>query len=151
MKITTGVFLFNNKNQFLVGRVTRQKAWSIPKGEYEADSGDFLANALRELEEETDINFICDIKNKFNVTYGNKYNIDYPHGKKALVGFDIKFDGVLDKQLLCNSYVVQGDDSFPEFDKFKWIDMDSPEFKLIHSTQQTIVKKIQEIRRNELN
>jgi 8-oxo-dGTP pyrophosphatase MutT (NUDIX family) len=56
MEITCGIYLYSTEiDRVLVGHVTNQNAWSIPKGHYEDTDKSYFACANRELWEETNI------------------------------------------------------------------------------------------------
>lgn len=134
IKLSCGIYLFNNQNKMLVGHPTgfKPNVWAIPKGRVNAGETDHLDVAKRELLEETGINI-----NDFNIIKFEEFDaIRYRETNKYLKGFLIKVDSDLsDVDLKCDSMVYRnGVPAFPEFDDFKWVTIEEAR-NLIHSFQ----------------
>ena len=121
---TCGVFIFNNKGEFLICHPTNAKndVWSIPKGHMDEGETELEA-AAREVFEETNINITC--VNKFHELSPSTY----PNNRKVLHSF-VTFEKYSNKSfdkfnLKCNSFVTTRDgNTFPEVDKYMWVTLD---------------------------
>ena len=137
---TCGIFLVDAKKRaILVCHATNSpwNSWGIPKGLAEPGE-EFIDTAIREFQEETGLRL-----EKSQVTYLG--TVDYKTGPKKLVAFWAKtddIDTVIDvKALKCISMVKEaGKEPFPEVDKYKWIDLDSPEqVKTLYYPQRQMI------------
>ena len=117
---TCGIFIFNNKNQFLICHPTNAKhnGWSIPKGQIDADETELEA-AIREVREEANIDITC--VSEFTPLEPSRY----PNKKKILYSFlaleadsDVSFETF---DLKCNSFVLGKKGDFPEVDAYLWV------------------------------
>lgn len=144
MKNTCGIFLYNYQtDKFLLGHVTGNDHYSIPKGVNESNEPPFMA-AIRELKEETNIDFVDlsveDIIVLPKIKYNSKKKRLHPY--LVLADFDENsFD------IKCNS-IVEGH-SFLELDGFVWATIEECLNKKynLHPTQ---IKTIQYIKENNL-
>jgi 8-oxo-dGTP pyrophosphatase MutT (NUDIX family) len=121
MKISCGVYLFNNDNKLLVEHPTGHKPniWTIPKGRMDDGETDYFEVAKRELFEETNIDL-----NKLNIIRKEEFGlIRYRETNKYLKGFFVRVDSDLsDIELGCESMVYRnGVPSFAEVDGYKWV------------------------------
>lgn len=114
MKMSCGVLIINDKKQILMGHVTGQKHFDIPKGLLE-ENEDKQTCAIRECLEETGIKF----------TEGELKEIgtfDYNKSKKLTLFLSFMSDFDL-SELVCNSYFEHHytKQRLPEVDYFKWV------------------------------
>lgn len=141
VKTTCGVFLINPTKQILICHPTYHSVteWTIPKGIKE-ENEDYTDAAIRELKEETTIDFYQYTGEKLDLGL-----INYTHNQKQLFAFAFFCDQYIDKKLTCVSMVEpmnnQGSEPFPEVDEFLWVDYKTAMTKL-HYTQQTLLEKI---------
>ena len=143
MEITCGIYLYSTEiDRVLVGHVTNQNAWSIPKGHYEDTDKSYFACAKRELWEETNIS-LSDLnileKHEFDFTM-------YKSGKKKIKTFLIVTDTPIETMdIKCNSYFQDKNNvRIPEFDTYKWIKVDSLK-NYVHYAQHQNVEKIKNL------
>lgn len=114
MKTSCGVLIINDKKQILMGHVTGQKHFDIPKGLLE-ENEDKQTCAIRECLEETGIQF----------TNGELKEIgtfDYNKSKQLVLFLSFMTDFDL-SELQCNSYFEHHytKEKLPEVDYFKWV------------------------------
>ena len=140
MKTTAGIFLINKKGQILIGHPTNHPKWfwSIPKGEF-VEKNDPFEEALRELEEETNIKINKDIK------YHTLSPTVYKSKKKTLYSFSIfESENNIDLSkfnLKCNSFFEFKGKMVPEFDQIEWINI-KESIDLVHESQKENLKHI---------
>lgn len=149
MRKTSGIFLFNNDNKFLIEHPTYHspKFWSIPKGMIDEGESEFDA-AIRETIEETSLDIT---KIKYSII---KQLPDYlfKSKKKTLVSFVLRTsENLYNFPYKCESMVTftrgkKLKKPFPEVDKFKWATIDEA-YPLLHETQKRALDFIKE---NEL-
>jgi len=138
MDETVGIFLFTNKMKLLVCHPTNSswQHWSVPKGLKEKGEDPFSAG-IRELYEETNIDYKTHIEKKVIHILLNIDGFKYPKRNKVLYPYFIKLDynDVSHFDLKCESMVnIDGREPFPEVDAYKWVDIDEAK-KLLHITQ----------------
>lgn len=145
MKTTCGLFLINKHKQILICHPTGMspKFWSIPKGIKESCESHLKA-AWREMTEETGIHRDEIIRGGFNhirSCFGTKFYTEKP---KCIVAFGYNFNGVLDKELVCNSTFFSDVEQrrLPEVDRFKWLHYEHAAKYLNDTQQQLIVEGI---------
>ena len=122
MRKTCGIYLINKNDKLLITHPTYHPdfgSWSIPKGVPNTDEA-FLDAAVRETLEETGIDLSQMILNS-NIKIITLPNVVYKSGKKTLYSFLVINNEIGDIDVVCNSLVVRGKDSFPENDKHKWV------------------------------
>ncbi len=140
MKTTAGIFLINRSMKVLIGHPTNhpENFWSIPKGEFTSPNDPFK-EALRELEEETNISLKGDIK------YHKLDTRVYKSNKKILYSFLIKeSENDFDLSIFnvkCNSYFEYKGNSLPEFDKVEWFNLETA-IDLVHESQKDQLRHI---------
>lgn len=123
MITTCGVFLYSNQiDRVLVGHITNQNAWSIPKGHLDDTDSDYFSCAVRELYEETNIKI-----NQINVLNIKDLGFSEYRGKnKRIRSYLVVTDTPIEEMdIKCNSYFDENGLSYPEFDSYKWIKIDS--------------------------
>jgi 8-oxo-dGTP pyrophosphatase MutT (NUDIX family) len=140
-----GVFLIRKDNTILIGHPTGHNVnvWSIPKGKIESGE-DYLEAALRECEEETNV----ELRPHFPCNYYELEKEVYKHKKKELYPFvifekdiDVEFDSF---ELKCNSFVdidSKYNPGLPEMDDFKWVTIEEAR-EILHHTQTACLDKI---------
>src|SRR5438128_151533 len=138
MKVTCGLYLYSTLTQkILLCHATRSRnLWSIPKG-LKDEGEDNLTAAFRELYEESDLSKdMLAIKSVFPLPPRK-----YEKQNKTLESFLVLSAKDLSSvKLKCHSLV---NDSYPEIDKYKWVDL--AEFEtLAHESQ---VRNIDEIKK----
>jgi len=136
MNYTIGIFFIRKDNKLLICHPTGHPldVWTIPKGMPDEDDKDYFATAIRELYEETNISYNEIKKDVANILrLGDE--IPYKSGKKILIAYYLKYDGDLEFNLKCNSFVHN---EFPEVDKFKWVEL-SEASNLIHESQRKAI------------
>ena len=136
MKITCGIYLFNNRNELLICHPTNHKwtLWTIPKGRIDEGETDYFDVAKRELYEETNIN-LDDFK--YEITNITPFEIvRYKSSNKYLKSFLVKTSHNFDSHdIKCDSMVIwDGKPVFPEVDSFKWVTIEEAR-KLLHESQ----------------
>ena len=117
--ISAGVIIINHDNEVLLGHPTHQRwqNWNIPKGRVEDDET-LQEAALREAFEETSLKYSFeDLRNHYHIPNYTK--------EKELHLYVINDSPKL-SNIKCISY-VNGDKSFPEFDKFAFVGKDKLE------------------------
>lgn len=134
IKLSCGIYLFNNRNKMLIGHPTgfKPNVWAIPKGRVDIGETDHFNVAKRELLEETGINL-----DEYNIIKFKEFDIiRYRETNKYLKGFFVKVDSDMsDVDLKCDSMVYRnGSPAFPEFDDFRWVTVDESR-ELLHSFQ----------------
>jgi 8-oxo-dGTP pyrophosphatase MutT (NUDIX family) len=145
METSCGFVLFHEpSNSVLMGRATNSNdEWSIPKGRKEDEENDYQA-ALRELEEETNVNkdYVKDCR-VYKLAKQEYKNIDKTLKPYLAITFENKFS-----ELKCNTFFDDEDgNKLPEFDKIEWIDFDSilnGDLKL-HNTQMRMFLEVKKI------
>ena len=147
MKITCGIFLFNNRNEFLIVHPTNhpEDFWSIPKGIKNKNEDDFDA-ACRELHEETNIKLEdIDVIDKKHL---GMFKYNYKNKKLSAFYVETKYD-FKDYEIKCESMVrhLKGKD-FPEVDDFKWVNIEEA-YKLIHITQVPCLQILDRLRKDD--
>lgn len=134
-EITCGLFIIS-EGKLLVAHPTggRDDHWTIPKGLCDESDVDHISTAVREVEEETGLKI-----NLNEGTYSDLGLIKYKKRNKILHAF-IFFSNkdLTKKELKCESMVQMKDYSFPEVDKFKWIDP-KEDIQMIHESQQNLL------------
>jgi 8-oxo-dGTP pyrophosphatase MutT (NUDIX family) len=132
MDLTCGIYLYHTiYDKVLIGSITGHNGmWSIPKGGMEEGETYFDA-AKRELFEETNIDLdTISILNNHELN-----NVLYRTNKKILKSFLIVTDEPIHKlNLKCNSTFIENDIEKPEFDGFKWVNLDEIKF-YVHESQ----------------
>ncbi len=137
MLTTCGIYLYSLKSRkILVCHATRSpwNFWSIPKGIKEEDEDCYNA-AVRELKEETGLDI-----NKINIL--EKRHLPpakYQKQDKILESFLIITDTSLDKFKFSCSVLINN--SFPEVDKWKLLDIDK-EDNLLHESQRQNIGRV---------
>jgi 8-oxo-dGTP pyrophosphatase MutT (NUDIX family) len=142
MVITCGIFLYSTKiDRVLVGHVTNQNAWSIPKGHLDDSDSSYFDCAIRELWEETNISI-----SNLNILEKHEFDFTmYRSSKKKIKTFLIITDTPIEKlHIKCNSYFYEGSVKTPEFDTYKWIKVDSLK-NYVHYAQYQNVEKIKNL------
>lgn len=137
MKITCGIYLYSVlTGKLLLCHATRSRnQWSIPKG-LKDEGEDNLTASLRELYEETGLSEKqIDIRSVFPLP-PRKYEKQNKVLESFLALSDADLAGV---NLVCHTLV---NNSYPEIDKYRWVDLDEFE-ATAHESQ---VKNIPEIR-----
>ncbi len=118
-EVTCGVYFVDKNNQLLICKATFG-GWSIPKGLIDQTDNGHFSTAVRELKEETNVDFYTHfdyvqfIKSLPSSKYKNKNKILFP--------FLVKVN--LDKEtfnLKCTSYFSKNGVQLPEIDQFKWV------------------------------
>lgn len=142
MEITCGIYLYSTEiDRILVGHVTNQNAWSIPKGHFEDSDSNYFDCAIRELWEETNISLS-------DVNVLKQYEFDftmYRHGNKKIKTFLIVTDTPIENFIIkCNSSFNENGVKYPEFDTFKWIKIDSLK-NYVHYTQYRNINQIKNL------
>jgi ADP-ribose pyrophosphatase YjhB (NUDIX family) len=145
---TCGLYIVNKDNKILICHPTFHSwdLWSIPKGKVE-EGESYLEAAIRETEEETNINFNLAIG---KIKFHDLGHTTYKSKRKILVGF-----AVLEKEfgpnmpfklanidIKCNS-IVDGKD-FLENDSFKWVTIEEAK-ELLHESQVPNLEKIKKL------
>ena len=142
MEITCGIYLYSTEiDRVLVGHVTNQHAWSIPKGHLDRGDRSYFACAIRELWEETNISI-----NDINILEKHEFDFTtYKNAKKKIKTFLIITDTPIETlNIKCNSYFYENDIKTPEFDAYKWIKIDSLK-NYVHYAQHQNVEKIKNL------
>jgi 8-oxo-dGTP pyrophosphatase MutT (NUDIX family) len=142
MVITCGIFLYSTKiDRVLVGHVTNQNAWSIPKGHLDDSDSSYFDCAIRELWEETNISL-----SNLNILEKHEFDFTmYRSSKKKIKTFLIITDTPIETlNIKCNSYFYEGSVKTPEFDTYKWIKVDSLK-NYVHYAQYQNVEKIKNL------
>jgi len=129
--ITSGVFIFNKKQELLICHPTNgsyTNNWSIPKGML--DKYESLEDAaLREVFEETNL-----LLRRLELTYIG--SMLYPKQNKELHAFITVIDDSNNLDLKCNSFVEKL--NIPENDIIKFTPFESA-LELIHETQRKLI------------
>lgn len=136
MECTCGLYVVS-KNKLLIVHPTSapDNTWSIPKGLNEKGE-EHLESAFRELKEETGL--VLDENSGIIKDLGfQKYK---RRKAKVLHGFLLTTDiDLTNEPLVCTSYFSPKDQGLflmiPEVDRFKWINIDSEDFNMLHQTQ----------------
>lgn len=144
--IAAGIFIVRKDKKILICHPTNHKPdfFSVPKGKVE-DGESLMAAAIRETEEETNIN----LKNDFNFSIHLLPPVEYKHGKKVFNPFvyvenqnsSINWSDI---EIKCNSHVPVERGGFPEMDGYQWVTLDEAK-PLLHETQTACIDKIIEI------
>jgi 8-oxo-dGTP pyrophosphatase MutT (NUDIX family) len=142
MEITCGIYLYStNVDMILVGHVTNQNAWSIPKGRLENSDDGYFDCAIRELWEETNISLS-------DVNVLEKYEFDfikYRHGEKKIKTYLIITNTPIENfNIKCNSFFNENGIKYPEFDVFEWIKIDSLK-NYVHYAQYQNINNIKSL------
>ena len=137
-----GMMVFNDKKKIFVGkRIDNQKAWQMPQGGVD-ENEDYETAAKRELFEETGIQSIRIIKKSKGV-----YTYNLP---KYLLGKIWKGKYIGQKQ---NWFLMKflGPDSeininqkYPEFNQWKWVDIDDLPRLIVPFKKKLYLSVIQE-------
>lgn len=146
MKNTCGFYIYHKPtNTILLGHVTNNPFWSIPKGKQEEGESLYDA-ALRELAEESNIdrNYI-----KNCVVYQlmpQKYN----HGKKRLNSFLAISEEIPENIKCVSTFTDSYGNELPEFDRLQWVNVDAIDKTFpIHITQYDSFLEAMEIINNQ--
>lgn len=122
-KISCGILIINEKKQLLMGHVTGQSFFDIPKGTLDEDESP-LQCAIRECGEETSLVFTeIDLQDIGLLKYNTVKDL-------YLFKTFIKSDDVNIDKLVCNSFFEHfaSKKLLPEVDGFKWVDINNDEF-----------------------
>lgn len=92
--ISCGIIILNNENKILLGHVTGQKHWDVPKG-LKNENEEYIDTAIRETKEETGLNIIRNDLKYIDYFIYNK--------KKDLVLYRYKIENIDISILKCNS------------------------------------------------
>lgn len=139
MVTTCGIYIYSIAGKVLVCHATHAswKQWSIPKGVKNEDE-EPLAAAIRELKEETNIDF----KKLDVIALHALPAVKYEKQSKVLYAFLIITDSEVEKMpLRCNARVKN---SFPEIDKWEWVKLDALD-KWVHESQRKNIGMIKEL------
>ena len=117
MNVSCGVII-THRNKILLGHVTNNKFWDIPKGIKELNE-DFVSCAIREVKEETGLV----IEPGPNLKHIGLYQ--YSHKKNIyLFQYDLPYLPKL-TDLKCTSYFDYQGKELPELDKYKYVDINA--------------------------
>ena len=146
MKVTCGIYLFNNENRLLIGHPTKHAwfTWSIPKGRVDEVEIDHYEVAKRELLEETNID-INKIKDKIVASFEFDL-LRYRATNKYLKSYYIKCNyDFTNEDIKCDSMVIHnGIAVFPEIDAFKWVTIEEAK-ELLHESQTLNLEMCQKL------
>jgi len=139
MEHSSGIFIFNNKNEVCICHPTGTKwGWSIPKGHID-DKETKLETALREVLEETNID-LYDFRD--NIIYIGEQQ--YVSKKKTLYAFFYKYKTDIKFDLKCNSYVPldsKWNPGLPENDIIKFVNVDVA-LELLQEAHKILLQRI---------
>lgn len=116
MKISCGVLIINEQNEILLGHVTGQKHFDIPKGILDENES-YLDCAIRECQEETGFNL-----DKTRMIDCGLF--DYLKDKKLyLFQYNVNKSEIDESKLVCNSFFEHfyTKKLTPEVDGFEWV------------------------------
>lgn len=116
--ITSVGVVLTDKSRLLLCHATGKNYWDLPKGQYDDADENFFVTALRELKEETGIDFI-------RVEHLMPLGLfDYIEGKKNLYLFAVdmsKYVHLLrNHTFVCTSFYEVNGERYPEVDHFKF-------------------------------
>ena len=118
MKISCGIIILNEKKEILMGHVTGNKFFDIPKGLLEKNENPILC-AIRECQEECGLEFKSEELKDLGV---HKYNKEKD---LHLFLISVKKEDINMNDLVCNSFFEHyyTKKIVPEVDSFDWIDI----------------------------
>lgn len=118
MKISCGIIIFNEKKEILMGHVTGNKFFDIPKGLLEKNENPILC-AIRECQEECGLEFKPEELKDLGV---HKYNKEKD---LHLFLISVKKEDINMNDLVCNSFFEHyyTKKIVPEVDSFDWINI----------------------------
>lgn len=156
MKVTCGIFLFNNEDKFLIGHPTNhaKNIWTIPKGLRDPGETDIEA-AKRELYEETNIDYNKIYDNILMESHLGEFPYKgwingKPNKDKVLSSFLIDTDlDFKSWEIKCESMVNNSGNPFPEIDDFKWVTFEEA-YGLLHKSQIKCFPQISRIKNIKL-
>lgn len=138
MIITSGIFIFNNKNELLICHPTghQMSLWSIPKGQVNVNE-ELIDAAIRETMEESNID-LSDKKKDLIYIGEQKYA---SKTAKIIHGFVYKFEEEINFDLKCTS-IITGNYNFgkPENDIVKFESIEKA-LELLHESQSKLLKR----------
>jgi len=140
-----GMMVFNDKKKIFVGkRIDNQTAWQMPQGGVD-DNEDYEAAAKRELYEETGIQSVRIIQESKAV-----YTYDLP---EYLLGkiWRGKYMGQKQKWFLMKflgpDSEINLNQKYPEFNQWKWVDIDDLPTLIVPFKKELYLSVIQEFRK----
>lgn len=128
-KISAGIIIQNENDQFLVGHSTGNKFYDLFKGKTE-DQETPLQTALRECQEESGL--VIDgslVKDLGLFTYNKEKNLH-------LFLYQINKQDIDMSKLKCTTYVVKPTYKYPEMDSFTWFSAE----ELLNNTAKSMNK-----------
>jgi len=143
MRVAAGIFIFNDKKEFLVEHPTGHKPtfWSVPKGVVEKDE-DYYNAAKRETLEETALDidsiaheFVCELP-EFKINNRKKVILFVLKTSEDLSNYPFKCDSMV---TYMRGKPVEY--PFPECDDFKWVTIKEG-LKLLHHSQVAALQHI---------
>ncbi len=122
ISLSCGILVLNEENEILLAHATRTAHWDILKGRPNAGETP-VQTAIREAFEESGLTFVAsELVDLGEFSYRSDKNIH-------LFAIKVRKSMIDTDALHCVSMVDRGDDSFPEVDRYKWVNpSDIPEY-----------------------
>lgn len=140
MKVTCAVAVYDREGRVLIGHATNQTIWSLPKGVAEPGE-DHKTAALRELYEETNLDFRSPNKITSSMSFTDRGEFDYIKNKRLhLFVLELKNQIFIPADLHCNSTFEWNGQDLPELDAFVWVDENAIKHLLFHKQLEILGK-----------